>query len=171
MKQSAGSPSRAAARKAGGFTLIELMIVVAVLAVILAIAIPNYRDHIVRSNRAAAKQVLVELAQYLERVYTVSGCYNFLDTASCVAQSGSATVQPSPLTRAPSEGRQTYVVTWAFSASGSQYTLTATPCGDAGTCPAGAETGFRDPACGALSLTQTGARSSTAGNLATCWQR
>ena len=160
-------------QRARGFTLIEAMLVVTLVAIIAAIAIPNYRDYIVRSNRSAARQVLVEAAQYLERNYTASGCYNFVDTLACLDQTGSATVQPSMLLRAPSEGRQTYVVTWAYSNSGTQYTLTATPCGVAGNCPSGAETGFLDPTCGSLILRHTGLRevSISGANVATCWQR
>jgi Tfp pilus assembly protein PilE len=66
------------------------------------------------------------------------------------------------------------VVTWTFSNAGQGYTLTATPCGDAGaTCPAGSETTFTDPTCGALTLTQTGLRGKVggSGDIATCWQR
>mgnify|MGYP001215710884 CR=1 FL=1 len=163
----AARPARSRMR---GFTLIELMIVVVVVAILAAVAIPSYRDYVIRSKRSAAKQVLMEAAQYLERNYTAAGCYNFADTPSCMAQSGSATVQPSTLLRAPSEGRQSYAVSWAYSNSGTQYTLTATPCADAGDCPASAETSFRDPACGALTLTQTGLRGAD-GDLATCWQR
>jgi type IV pilus assembly protein PilE len=158
-------------RRRQGFTLIEAMIVVALLAIILAIAIPSYRDYVIRSNRSAARQVLMEAAQYLERNYTAAGCYNYRDTPSCRAQSGEETVKPSTLLRAPSEGKQSYVVTWTYANNGQEYTLTATPCGDADpSCPAGSDAGFKDPKCGALTLTQTGLRGA-AGDLATCWQR
>lgn len=160
----------------GGFTLVELMIVVAVVAIISMIAIPSYQEYVLRSKRAAARQVLMESAQWLERNYTAAGCYNFDSTPSCLAQSvvgsGSATAQPSALARAPSEGRASYQVTWSLTNSGQAFTVTATPCGDSGTsCPSGSDATFKDPACGALSLTQTGSRSATNGSLATCWQR
>jgi type IV pilus assembly protein PilE len=153
-----------------GFTLIELMIVVAVAAIIAMVAIPGYQDYVIRSKRAAARQVLMEAAQYLERNYTAAGCYNFANTPSCLVQSGSATAQPSTLLRAPSEGRQSYAVAWAFTNSGQAYTLTANPCGDAGSCPSGTDTSFKDPTCGALTLTQTGLRGAS-GSITTCWQR
>lgn len=156
-------------QRAKGLTLIELMIVVAVAAIIAAIAIPSYQEYVVRSKRSAARQVLMEAAQYLERNYTAAGCYNFRDTVSCIVQAGSATTVPSTLQRAPSEGRASYLVAWALSRDA--FTLTATPCGDAGgACPAGSDATFKDPACGALTLTQTGLRGA-GGDLATCWQR
>jgi len=165
-----GAPVRCGRAGSTGFTLIELMIVVAVAAIIAMIAIPSYQDYVLRSKRAAARQVLMEASQYLERNYTAAGCYNFADTPSCLAQSGSATAQPSTLLRAPSEGRQSYAVAWSYTNSGQAYTVTATPCGDAGTCPTGADASFKDATCGPLTITQTGLRGAS-GSVTTCWQR
>jgi type IV pilus assembly protein PilE len=157
-------------RRARGFTLIELMVVVVVLGILAAVAVPNYTAYVTRSKRTGAKTVLLDAANALERNFTTNGCYNRTSVADCQAQSGAA---PAVAAVAPAEGRASYAVTVDFSASatGQAFTLTATPCGTAGTCPAGSDT-FTDAECGNLTLTQTGARGITGtGTVANCWQR
>lgn len=61
--------------KVKGFTLIELMIVVAVLAVLAALAIPIYQDHVDRTRRADAITGLTQIAQELERCFTRHNSY------------------------------------------------------------------------------------------------
>ncbi|HXF46726.1 MAG TPA: type IV pilin protein [Burkholderiaceae bacterium] len=162
---------RGQAHRARGFTLTELMIAVVVLSILAAIAIPNYTAYVNRSKRAAAKAVLLDVANQLERNFTTNGCYNKTTVAVCQSQAAGSNFA-LPTTLAPSEGRASYVITVAFGgAAGQQYTLTATPCGTAGTCPAGSDN-FTDAECGALTLTQAGARGITGtGTVANCWQR
>ena len=59
-----------------GFTLIELMIVVAILAIIMSVAIPNYQAYGIRTNRSEAISNMLELSQWMERQFTVFGSYN-----------------------------------------------------------------------------------------------
>lgn len=159
-----------------GFTLIELMVVITVLAILAAVAIPNYTAYVTRSKRAGAKTVLLDAAAQLERNYSTNGCYNKNTTAACAtpATAGNDVVIQS---RAPAEGRQAYVVTASFAdgagvITGQVFTLTATPCGTAGNCPAGSETSFTDAECGNFVLAHTGNRTvSGTGGAATCWQR
>lgn len=65
--------SRQARRR--GFTLLELMIAVAVVGLLASIAYPSYQGQMARSRRADAQQSLLELAQRLERYYTERGTY------------------------------------------------------------------------------------------------
>ena len=60
---------------AEGFTLIELMIVVAVVALLAAIALPSYTQYVQRSHRAHARTALLQTAQWLERAATAQGSY------------------------------------------------------------------------------------------------
>lgn len=68
-------------KKTRGFTLIELMIVVAIIGILAAIAYPSYVNHITRSNRAAAQACLAEYAQLAERVYTTNLRYDAFPNA------------------------------------------------------------------------------------------
>ena len=58
-----------------GFTLIELMIVVAIVGILSSIAYSSYQSSVVKSRRQAAQGCLVELAQYMERFYTSNMSY------------------------------------------------------------------------------------------------
>lgn len=62
-------------RRSRGFTLIELMIVIAIIAVIAAIAVPSYAQHVRTSKRAQAKADLVEYAALAERFHSVNNTY------------------------------------------------------------------------------------------------
>lgn len=66
---------KALARRQGGFTLMELMIVVAVIGILAAVAYPAYQDSILKGRRAEARTALLELMQQQERYMTQRGTY------------------------------------------------------------------------------------------------
>jgi type IV pilus assembly protein PilE len=124
---------------ARGFTLIELMIAVAIIGILASIAIPAYQQYVLRANRADAQAILMETAQFMERYFTTNNSY--ADAALLSGQS-------------PKTGTAKYTISFS-SQSDTAYTLQAAP--------QGSQTA---DSCGTLSVDQTGA--TTAGGTG-CW--
>ncbi|RZM02652.1 MAG: type IV pilin protein, partial [Variovorax sp.] len=73
------SRRRTPRRRQAGFTLIELMIVVAIVGILATIAYPSYRESVLKGRRAEARTALLELMQQQERYMTQRGAYlNFI---------------------------------------------------------------------------------------------
>lgn len=153
-------------RVSKGFTLIELMIVVAVIGILAAIAYPAYTDAVRKGKRAQARTALLEVVQQQERYMTQSNTYlDFTTTSAGVVTSTTYPGTPFPL-KYYSGDSATSPAYWLSAAACATSTLrecvivTATPT-------------FSDPAVGALSLTSAGAKtcSGTASstNPKLCW--
>ncbi len=141
-------------RKAVGFTLVELMIVVAVVAILAAIAYPSYIEQVRRASRAEARSLLLENAQQLERFLTQNNTYVGF------AIPGATAVSP----RAATGDAIRYNISFSGLVTANTYLLQAVP--------AGAMTG--DP-CGTFTLNQWGQKgleNAEAGRtVEQCWQR
>jgi type IV pilus assembly protein PilE len=133
---------------ARGFSLIELMIVLTVIAILAMIAYPIYQNEIIKGKRAEGKAALMQAAQIEERYYTANNQYGTLTNANINAYSGdNATNAAYTITLTLSPGTAPYT----------GFTLTAVP------------QNFTDNACGALTITNTGVKGSGAGSVTTCW--
>jgi type IV pilus assembly protein PilE len=67
-----------AAHESSGFTLIELMITIVILAILASIAIPSYQSYVLKSHRTEAKTTLLDLASMEERYYSTVNVYSTL---------------------------------------------------------------------------------------------
>ena len=135
-----------------GFTLIEVVVVVAIVGILSAIAYPSYTEYIARGHRAEARANLLQAAQWMERAATANGTY---PTASSAASAIAALEAQLKMDR--------YGIK-VDSANGSSYTLTATP--------KGAQVGDK---CGNYTLNQAGlrgAKDETTGDIVgDCWNK
>jgi len=104
-----------------GFTLIELMITVAIVAILASIAYPSYTAHVVKSHRAAAQQELLELAALQEKIFLNSNAYSDNVSEAYTGQSSGGLGKTSGKT---TDNRYTVSVA---AAGGQSFTLTATP--------------------------------------------
>lgn len=133
-----------------GFTLIELMITVAVIAILAAIAVPSYYQYTLRSNRSAAESVMQEIASAQERYLVDSR--QFAGSLSVLGYNVPNTVAPNYKVDLASTG----------SVSGGippGYTITATPQGSQ----------VRDTGCKTLTLNGDGSKSAS-GTATNCWK-
>jgi type IV pilus assembly protein PilE len=138
----------------GGFSLIELLAVVTIIAILGLIAIPSYREYTIRAHRTEAKAALLRLATNQERFYLQNHRYSDAVDVGL----GFAT---------PQSENGVYAVTVATMNGWTQdYTATATPVAGGGT--NGVDQTF-DVKCTSFSLTSAGAKSATGAQPETCW--
>ena len=162
-------------RKSSGFSLVELMIVVVIVAILASIAIPAYNSQIRQSRRTDAKTALLDLAGREERFFSSNNGYTNSQASLGYAPATSTATFPPTSPGVPvggSSGATYYAVTMtlvpaaptATPPTPAGYSITATPTG----------TQAADTQCASFTLTSTGAQTATSPTDATasvdCWK-
>lgn len=140
-----------------GFTLTEVLIVVAVVAVLAAIAVPSYQDSIRKTRRSEGHSLLLEAAQLQERHFTEFGRYA-VTLASPSATPAPTTSNTTMVVDTNSENGYYTLSLPTASASATGFTINAAPQG-----------AQASDSCGTLTLRHTGEKGASGGTVADCW--
>ncbi|MDF1483650.1 type IV pilin protein [Ramlibacter sp. H39-3-26] len=119
--RSGGVYGGAGARGCRGFTLIELMITVAIVGILAAIAYPSYNEQIAKGRRADMRTVLMAGQQWMERFYTENYRYDQNSAGTAVTD---ATQFAGRFSKSPTDGAALYNI--AVTAGATTYTIKAT---------------------------------------------
>lgn len=127
-----------------GFTLIELMIVISILALLVSIALPSYTGYVARARRADARTQLLQIAQFMQRFYAANDDYQ-----KDRADNAVSTQIPASLKQSPPDGEAIYrFVPGTLSATSFEISMEPVPGGP-----------MADDKCGTFALNSSGVRS------------
>lgn len=148
-------------KKQQGFSLLELMITVAIIGIIAAVAYPSYLSFVEKSRRADGQATLLSFAGAMERYFTINNSYCGAgpgDIVACNTGSPDAAVFPS---EAPLDGNDKFYDLSIFAVTATSFTLIADP-----------KNAQTNDACNILTVTHTGARSVSGASVSAdqCWQ-
>jgi type IV pilus assembly protein PilE len=152
--------------RTGGFSLIELMVVTAIVGILASLALPSYWRYVARAHRAEARVTLVQVGQFMQRFYAANDSYQ-------TDRSGNSVFSqlPANLRQSPADSHSTALYTLEIpqaTLSDMYFTLQMVPV---------AAGSMGSDTCGTLTLDATGKRSvvvdavvGSAGTRDACWR-
>ena len=147
-------------KSVSGFTLIELMITVAIVGILAAVAYPSYTSHLAKGRRADARVQLATAQQWMERFYSEN--FNFATDTAGNTVTSTFNIQPFSTSPRLGEGTALYNIGLTVAATSQTYIITAAPI---------VGRAMAADACGSFTLTNTGRRGVTGTEaLLTCWR-
>jgi type IV pilus assembly protein PilE len=147
--------------KQNGFTLVEIMIVLSIIGILTAVALPSYNQYQLRAERSQAKLALVEAASWLERNYSLSQTYMTQGNGGAINNAALAAQTFGTSPRGSAAGSARYLISFLAGPTANSFTLQAVP-----------QAGQAADECGTLRLTNQMVQSvSTAIPARTCWAR
>jgi type IV pilus assembly protein PilE len=140
-------------KRSSGFTLIELMITVAIIGILAGVAYPSYTSYVIRAKQGDGKAGLLKLQQAQEKYR--ANCSQYATGIAATYSCTGGTYNLIGSTTSP-DGLYTLAIT---AGNATSYTLTATPT-------------FTDAGCNVLGINQAGTKTVTgSGSVADCWDR
>lgn len=151
-------PIAAANKKQQGFTLIELMITLVILAILAAVAVPSYNSSVLKGNRSVGKTELMTLIAKQEQFFVNNKAYA-TDLTNLGYPASPYYIDNRGVAATTSNGA-VYQISLAAGATTSSFTAVATPQNNQ----------TKDTSCGSLSITHRGVEAATGSAGTTCWQ-
>lgn len=142
-----------------GFTLMELMIAMAIVGILAAIGYPSYQESVQKSRRADCEGTLVGFAGAMERYFTTNNSYVGVGTAGTGGNTSGAPAAGFYPNQCPVDGGTPSYNLTIQAATVTTYTLQAAPIG-----------GQSTDSCGTLTLNQANVKTTSGGTIANCWE-